>query len=105
MLGEARAAGNRLAVIEEEQDRPRAAIRAGPDAPPSGNTTTGIRLILDVRGWVTVHAPGSMRFSIGSSTHGMAQRLRAMDLDDARPMLVLRTERFQSKLHPATRLS
>ena len=57
-----------------------------------------LRTEVTVRGAVTVHAPGGVRLSVGGSPHRMASHLRELDLSDARPRLLLRTERFQSLL-------
>ncbi|MEI8257515.1 MAG: acetoacetate decarboxylase family protein, partial [Deltaproteobacteria bacterium] len=86
--------------------------RMGPGlpAPPLGLMTYSrldgalVRTHIDVRGWVTAHPAGTVRLSVGPSTHGMAERLRALGLVDARPVLLLRTDRFQSKLHAGTRV-
>ncbi len=82
----------------------------GLPAPPLGLMTYTrlegalIRTHVDVRGWVTVHRPGSVRLCVGKSTHGMAGRLRSLGLSDVRPVLILRTDRFQSKLHAGRKL-
>lgn len=65
-----------------------------------------IRTHVDVRGHVTLHAPGTTRITVGDSPHRMAENLRTLGLDGARPRLVMKTDRFQSLLHegsPATR--
>ncbi len=54
-----------------------------------------LRTHVTVRGRVTLHAPGTVRLSVGPSTHRMAANLRTLGLEDARPMLVVRTDRFQ----------
>jgi hypothetical protein len=63
-----------------------------------------VRTNIDVRGRVMVRAPGSVRLCVGASTHGMAERLRALGLDGARPMLSMVTDRFQSILHEGEKL-
>lgn len=59
-----------------------------------------IRTHVDVRGWMLAHAPGSARLEVGSSKHGMAERLRTLGLEGAVPRLVAVTDRFQSLLWP-----
>lgn len=61
-----------------------------------------IRTHVDVRGRSWLRAPGSARLRLGASPHGMATRLRALGLVDARPAVVLATDRFQSRLHAGT---
>jgi alkylation response protein AidB-like acyl-CoA dehydrogenase len=63
-----------------------------------------MRTHVDVRGTTQAHTAGTVRLTIGESTHPMASRLRALGLDGARPRLVLATDRFQSLLHAGTRL-
>jgi len=80
--------------------------RMGPGlpAPPTGLVTFSmlggglVRTHVQVRGTVTVHAPGAMRLSVGRSAHRMAEHLRTLGLVDGRPGLVVRTDRFQSRL-------
>lgn len=57
------------------------------------------RTHVDVRGRTLAHAAGSVRLTVGASPHPMAERLRALGLDGARPRLVLASDRFQSLLH------
>jgi hypothetical protein len=42
---------------------------------------------------------------VGASRHRMADNLRALGLSNARPRLVMATERFQSLLHPGSRVT
>jgi hypothetical protein len=80
--------------------------RMGPGvpAPPMSLVTfstldgTLVRTHVTVRGTVTVHAPGTVRLSVGRSAHRMAENLRTLRLVDARPFFVMRTDRFQSRL-------
>ncbi|MCC6555653.1 MAG: acetoacetate decarboxylase family protein [Polyangiaceae bacterium] len=80
----------------------------GVPAPPISLVTysrLGGRLVrthVDVRGLQTAHARGSVRLRVGASKHRMAAHLRALALDGAVPLLVMRTDRFQSKLHGGT---
>lgn len=63
-----------------------------------------IRTHVDVRGPVTAHAPGSVRLTVGASSHRMAENLRTLGLVSARPLFVMRTDRFQSILHEGDRI-
>lgn len=58
-----------------------------------------LRTNVHVRGTTRVHAPGTCRLSVGASDHPMAERLRRLVLDGAKPLLVLVTDDFQSRLH------
>ncbi len=64
-----------------------------------------VRTHVDVRGMVTACSPGDLRLAVGPSAHPMAEHLRALDLDGARPWAVLRTDRFQSKLHAGEKVA
>lgn len=64
-----------------------------------------IRTHVDVRGRQTAHTAGSVRVQVGASRHRMAANLRTLGLDGAAPILVVRTDRFQSKLHAGTIVS
>jgi hypothetical protein len=102
------------AVLDPEQDAPIVSLggRMGPGlpAPPLSLMTYTqldgalLRTHVDVRGRITVHAPGSLRLHLGPSQHRMAENLRLLELDGARPRVVMRTERFQSKLWPGSRV-
>jgi hypothetical protein len=86
--------------------------RMGPGlpAPPPGVTTysvlqrTLMKTLIDVRGRVTMRAPGSVGLEIGQSAHPMARNLRTLGLgglvDGGRstPDLIIETDRFQSIL-------
>lgn len=63
-----------------------------------------LRTHIDVRGAVRVRASGSVRLHVGGSKHVMADRLRALGLEDARPFLTMVTDRFQSILHAGVRV-
>jgi hypothetical protein len=58
-----------------------------------------LRTLINVRGHVQACLPGSMRLSVGDSRHPMAERLRSLRLNQAKPMLVQQTEKFQSRLN------
>ena len=81
------------------------ALGRGVPAPPLSLMTDSrldgalLRAHVDVRGRVTLASGGSLTLSVGASRHPMAARLRALGLDGARPLVTLRTERFQSRLH------
>jgi hypothetical protein len=61
-----------------------------------------LRTHIDVRGRVTLHRSGTVRFTVGESHHPMAERLRRLGLGAARPLVLWTTSRFQSKLHAGT---
>lgn len=77
----------------------------GVPAPPLSLVTLSrldgalVRTHVDVRGRQSARAAGSVRLRVGASAHRMAANLRALDLDGARPFVVMTTDRFQSKLH------
>jgi len=52
-----------------------------------------------VRGGGRVHRGGGLMLRVGQSTHPMADTLRLLGLDGAHPLMVLDTDRFQSRLH------
>jgi hypothetical protein len=58
-----------------------------------------VRAVVNVRGRVRCQRPGSVRLQVGRSQHPMAQRLRALGLEGARPMVVQHTDAFQSRLN------
>jgi len=43
--------------------------------------------------------PGGIRLQVGQSRHRMADNLRELGLDGARPLAVSSTTRFQSRLN------
>jgi len=63
-----------------------------------------IRTHIDVRGWQTLHAPGSVRLRVGASEHRMAKNLRTLGLENAAPIAITTTDRFQSKLPAGTNM-
>ncbi len=58
-----------------------------------------LRTHVNVRGGNWIRTAHSLRLSVGSSMHPMAQRLRALGLDGATPVAVMSTDRFQSRLN------
>lgn len=80
----------------------------GVPAPPLSLTTYTrldgalLRTPVDVRGRVVLRAPGTVTLRVGGSAHVMAQHLRTLGLDGARPFLAMVTDRFQSILHAGT---
>jgi hypothetical protein len=77
----------------------------GVPAPPMSLVTFSVRqgdLVrthIDVRGRVRARGPGELRLDVGESRHPMADRLRRLGLDGARPLVVMTTDRFQSRLN------
>jgi hypothetical protein len=62
-----------------------------------------VRTQIDVRAPTRAHRRGDVRLRIGGSSHRMADNLRLLDLDAARPRALLVTERFRSLLHAGRR--
>lgn len=58
-----------------------------------------IRTHVNVRGAVKACRPGSTRLRVGESPHRMASNLRVLGLEEAKPVAVFVTDRFQSLLH------
>jgi len=63
-----------------------------------------LRTHVDVRGRVMLRTRGSLVLRVGASKHAMAEHLRTLGLDGARPLLAMATERFQSKLHAGVKV-
>jgi hypothetical protein len=61
-----------------------------------------VRTHIDVRAPTRAHLRGDVRLRVGDG-HRMADNLRVLGLDGARPILLLVTERFQSLLHAGSR--
>lgn len=61
-----------------------------------------VRTHIDVRAPTRAHLRGDVRLRVGEG-HRMADNLRALGLDGARPLTILVTERFQSLLHAGSR--
>jgi hypothetical protein len=62
-----------------------------------------VRTHVDVRAPTRARGPGDVRVRVGAPTHRMAENLRTLGLDGARPKLLVVTERFQSLLHAGRR--
>jgi hypothetical protein len=58
-----------------------------------------VRTEVNVRGRMRASVPLTARLRVGRSQHPMAQRLRQLKLDGKRPLLVVDTDRFQSRLN------
>lgn len=58
-----------------------------------------LRTTVNVRGRVNARPGRSLSLELGESTHRMADDLRDLGLDGARPLIVLDTHRFQSRLN------
>ncbi len=80
-------------------------LGVGVPAPPMSLVTFSVRqgdLVrthIDVRGRVRARGPGQLHLDVGGSHHPMAERLRGLGLDGARPLAVMTTDRFQSRLN------
>jgi hypothetical protein len=57
------------------------------------------RTVVDVRGRFRIHRGRTLHLRVGDSTHGMAERLRALGLDGASPAALLLTHEWRSLLH------
>lgn len=58
-----------------------------------------LRTTVNARGKTQLALPGSLRLHVGSQDHVMGNRLRNLGLDGARPVAVLWTDQFQSRLN------
>ena len=58
-----------------------------------------LRTIVNVRGRTNLRLGRSLQLHVGESTHRMADNLRDLGLDGARPLIVMDTDRFQSRLN------
>ena len=58
-----------------------------------------LRTTVNVRGRMTLRAGATLRLTVSESKHRMAQNLRDLSLDGARPILSLDTHDFQSRLN------
>jgi Acetoacetate decarboxylase (ADC) len=66
---------------------------------------TLLRANVDVRRGMRAHLPSGIRLKVGTSRHRMANNLRDLGLDGARPLLVASTTRFQSRLNTGVPVS
>lgn len=58
-----------------------------------------LRTHVDLRNGTRAHLPGGIRLQVGQSRHRMAINLRELGLEGARPLVVVSTTRFQSRLN------
>lgn len=58
-----------------------------------------LRCTVNARGKSHLALPGDLRLKVGTGNHRMEQHLRQLGLEDARPLAVLWTDRFQSRLN------
>jgi hypothetical protein len=61
--------------------------------------TRDLRTQVDVRGHSRLHGGRGLTLAISDAHHVMARHARALGLDGARPLAVLETSRFQSRLN------
>lgn len=60
---------------------------------------TLLRTTVNARGKTWLSLPGTLRLRVGDQHHVMADRLRELALDGARPVAVMWTDEFQSRLN------
>ena len=58
-----------------------------------------LRAVINVRGSNKTHLGHSLKLNLGDSQHRMAQNLRTLGLDNQRPLMVLSSPDFQSRLN------
>lgn len=58
-----------------------------------------LRTTINVRGNVKLSYPWGMRLKVGKSQHVMARHLRHLGLEDAQPIALMSTHKFQSRLN------
>lgn len=58
-----------------------------------------LRSTVNVRGRMTLRPAHGLRLQVGESNHRMANNLRELGLEGARPVVVMDTHRFQSRLN------
>ena len=58
-----------------------------------------LRAVINVRGSNRAHPGHGLKLSLGDSQHHMAQNLRTLGLDNQRPLMVLSSSDFQSRLN------
>lgn len=58
-----------------------------------------LRTHVNARGRSWMAAPGSVRLNVGNSEHAMAERLRRLGLDGAKPFALMWSTAFQSRLN------
>lgn len=102
--------GHFASVVEDPEDgstimeftgraRPLLPTPAMPLVLYSHNEGTMLRTNVDLRNGMQAHLPGGIRLKVGQSRHRMANNLRELGLDGARPLAVSSTTRFQSRLN------
>ncbi|WP_051460203.1 acetoacetate decarboxylase family protein [Pseudogulbenkiania sp. MAI-1] len=63
-----------------------------------------LRTLVNTRGGCRASLPGSLRIRVSESTHPMAQRLKALGLHNAKPLLVFRSHALQVRLNAGAAL-
>lgn len=58
-----------------------------------------LRSLINTRGSFYLHWPLGFRLQVGDSDHPMAQRLRFLGLDNARPLVVFSSEDYQARMN------
>ena len=58
-----------------------------------------LRTLVNTRGGARACLPGSLRVSVSGSRHPMAQRLKALGLDKAKPLCVFHSSKLQLRLN------
>lgn len=58
-----------------------------------------IRATVNARGATRLALPGNVRLTLGDSAHPMAEHLRTLGLEGAKPLALMRTDCFQSRLN------
>jgi len=80
-------------------------VGLGVNVPPLSPVTysrrkdTELRTTVNVRGDVKLSYPWGMKLTVGNSQHIMAKNLRALGLENARPISLMSTDKFQSRLN------
>jgi hypothetical protein len=90
----------------------RLAGRAGPGLPAplldlvlySRHRGQMLRTLVNTRGGCRACLPGSLRLRVSGSSHPMAQRLKRLGLDNARPALVFHSHALQLRLNAGAAL-
>ena len=58
-----------------------------------------LRSVINTRGHFDLHLPFGFRLQVGDSDHPMAQRLRYLGLDNARPLIALSCSDYQARMN------
>jgi hypothetical protein len=108
--------GNRfdgaVTAPDSGEDMVRLAGRAGPGLPAplldlvlySRHRGQMLRTLVNTRGGCRACLPGSLRLRVSGSSHPMAQRLKRLGLDNARPALVFHSHALQLRLNAGAAL-